>query len=201
MGAVALRSLLAAWMVGASSLACADPAAEAARAVSDVASAPEGVQQEVTAVRSHLVPPGAPALTPDGRPMNELAGVQYRLWMSRGRTDFGIGVGALGYVQPPPGLRASGPITLSGASPMVSIGMRYRMSRESAFFADASGVQALPQDTSGAYVSTKVGMEWQPAKSRFGFDGGTLGIHLDSGYKLQLKTRRDGLGVYLRSQF
>jgi len=187
-------------MVGASALAAAEPVSEAARAVSEVAEAPAVVQHEVTAVRSRLMVPGAPALTPDGRPINELAGVQYRLWMSHGRTDFGVGVGTLSYVQPPPGLQGNGPITLSGASPMVSIGMRYRMSPESAVFADASGVHALPQDN-GGYVSTKVGVEWQPAKSRFGFDGGALGIHLDSGYKVTVKTRRDGFGVYLRGQF
>jgi hypothetical protein len=201
MGAAALRSLIAASMLGASWAAGADPASQAARTVAETPEAAQGVQQEVTTLRSLLLPPGAPALTPDGRQMTELAGVQYRLWMSRGSTDFGIGVGTLGYLQPSPGLHAVGPATLSGAAPMVSIGMRYRLGTGSAFFADASGVHALAPDTTGAYVSTKVGMEWKPAQSRFGIDGGALGIHLDSGYKLSLKARRDGLGVYLRNQF
>jgi hypothetical protein len=205
MSASVVRSLLAVWMVCASVLAEADPASDAARAVAVAgagAGAPQnGLQQEVTALHSRLTPPGAPALTPDGRPMNELAGVQYRLWMSHGRADLGIGLGTLGYVQPPIDPRADGPVTLSGASPLVSIGMRYRLNHESAFFADASGVHALAPDTSGAYVSTKVGMEWQPAKSRLGLDGGALGFQLDSGYKLAVKARRDGLGLYLRGKF
>jgi hypothetical protein len=92
-------------------------------------------------------------------------------------------------------------VTLTGATPTVSVGMRYRMSPESAFFADAFGARTLPPDTSGAYVSTKVGMEWKPAKSTFGFDQGALGIHFDSGYRLSLKARHDGLKVYLRGQF
>jgi hypothetical protein len=200
MGAVALRSLLAVLIAGASWLAAAEPASEAARGVAGLGD-PSEVQQEVIAQRLRLTPPGATALTPDGRPMNELASIQYRLWKSHGRADFGMGLGTIGYVQPSLGLRADGPVTLSGAAPLVSVGMRYRVSTESAVFADASGTRALPPDTSGAYVSTKIGMEWKPAQSHFGFEGGALGIHFDSGYKLSLKARRDGLGVYLRSQF
>jgi hypothetical protein len=133
--------------------------------------------------------------------MSELAGAHVRLWMSRGRTDFGIGVGTIGYVQPPPGLHTDGPVLLAGAAPMVSVGMRYRMTRESAFFADALGAHAVPPDTSGGYVAAKVGMEWKPAKRTFGFDEGALGIHFDSGYRLSLKARHDGLRVYLKGQF
>jgi hypothetical protein len=200
MGAVALRSLLAVMISGTSGLVAAEPASEAARTVVGLAD-PSGVQQEVTAQRLGLTPPGATALTPDGRQMNELAAVQYRLWKSHGRADFGVGLGTIGYVQPALGLRADGPVALSGATPLVSIGMRYRVSAESAVFADASGTRALPSDTGGPYVSTKIGMEWKPAQSHFGLEGGALRIQFDSGYKLSLKARRDGLGVYLRSQF
>ena len=122
-----------------------------------------------------------------------------RLWLSRGRSAFGVGGGTVGYLQPPLG-RHDASATLAGATPTVSVGMRYRMTSDSAVFADASGARALPPDAS-AYVSTKVGMEWKPAASRFGFDGGALGIHFDSGYRLSVKARHDGLGVYLRGKF
>jgi hypothetical protein len=159
------------------------------------------VTPEVTAMHSRFTPPGPPALTSDGRPMTELAGVNYRLWLSRGQYGVGIGIGTLGYVQPGPDGRTDGPRMLSGASPALSIGMRYRMSEGSAIYADALGARGLPPDTSGGYVNTKVGMEWQPAKSRFGFDHGAFGVHLDSGYRLSLKARHGGFGVYLRGQF
>jgi hypothetical protein len=159
------------------------------------------VTPEVTTTRSRFMPPGAPALTPDGRPMNGLAGVDYRLWMSRGRAAFGVGIGTLAYVQPPPMGGVAGPTTLTGATPTLSVGMRYRMTKESAVFADALGAPGLPPDSNGGYLNTKVGLEWKPATSRFGFDRGALGIHLDSGYRLSVRARRGGLGLYLRGEF
>jgi len=207
MGAVGSRSMLAASLVGAMALAWAEPPGEPARIAADMTAAvahdPDrfALRPEVTSQRIRLTPPGAPALTSDGRVMTELAAVHVRLWVSRGRTDVGVGVGTIGYLQPAHGVRGEAPTALAGATPLLSVGMRYRVSPESAFFADASGARALPPDTSGGYVATKVGMEWKPATSRFGFDGGALGIHLDSGYKLSLKARRNGVGVYLRGQF
>ena len=155
---------------------------------------------EVTAQHSRFAPPGAPVFDADGRQLTELAGVDYRLWMSRGRASFGVGVGTLGYLQPGPG-NAGGATALVGASPTVSVGMRYRMTKDSAVFADALGAPGLPPQTSGGYVNTKVGLEWKPATSRFGFDHGALGMHLDSGYRLSLKARHGGVGVYLRGDF
>jgi hypothetical protein len=34
-----------------------------------------------------------------------------------------------------------------------------------------------------------------------GFDHGAIGMQLDSGYRLSLKPRHGGLGLYLRGQF
>ncbi|WP_280152963.1 hypothetical protein [Piscinibacter sp. XHJ-5] len=158
------------------------------------------VAPEVDATRSRLTPPGAPALTSDGRQMTELAGVNYRLWLSRGPAAMGVGVGTLGYVRPPSeGIGA--PVTLTGAAPTLSVGLRYRTSMHSAVYADALGARGLPPDGEGYYVNTKVGMEWKPAKSTLGFDHGTIGVHFDSGYRLSVRPRKGGLGVYLRGQF
>jgi len=182
----------------------ADPASTAAQMTAAAAqSSGPGLtfSPEVSMSRSRLMPPGTPAVTADGRAMTELAGVDYRLWFSRGRAAVGVGVGALGYVQPPIGLRQDGPVTLVGFTPTLSLGMRYRVSSESALFAHASGSPGLAPDATGGYVSTKVGLEWKPAKSSFGFDHGALGIHLDSGYRLSLKARHDGISIYLRGQF
>jgi len=185
----------------------ADPGADVAGSATDMTLA--AVRRDARALTlvpevSAVHPPpalhGAPVVGPDGRVMNELRGVQLRLWMSRGRTAVGLGVGTLGYVQPAPEVREARPAALVGATPTLSVGMRYRMSGDSAVFADASGARALPPD-SGGYVNTGVGMEWKPATSRFGIDSGALGMRFDSGYRLSLKARKDGLRIYLRGQF
>ena len=185
---------------------CAD--GNVAGIVSDnVALAPQrpadnvAVTPEVSAVRAHLPSTGPVALTSDGRTMSELAGVNYRVGMSRGRAGVGVGVGTLGYITPRPDGRIDGPVALTGASPTVSVGLRYRVTPDSTVYADASGVRNLGTDTPANYVNTKVGMEWKPAKRSFGFDHGAIGMTLDSGYKLSLKPRHGGLGVYLRGQF
>jgi hypothetical protein len=110
-------------------------------------------------------------------------------------------MGTLGYVQSGPTGSGDGTRALVGMTPTVSIGMRYRMSPSAAVFADAVGARALPPEVSGGYVNTKVGMEWKPAQSRFGFDHGAIGVQFDSGYRLSLKARSGGLSVYLRGKF
>jgi hypothetical protein len=156
---------------------------------------------EITAVRSRMLAPVGPLAHLDGRMTNEVAGLSYRVWMSRGRADVGVGVGTLGYVMPTADGRVDGPRALAGSVPAVMVGVRYRMSNEHSVFADASGVRGLGADPNGAYYNTKVGMEWKPAKSKLGLEHGALGLHFDSGYKLSLKARRGGLGLYMRSQF
>ena len=199
-------ALLAASWLGMTP-AQADPLEDAARSpveVTALAVAPRESQAlalspEVSATRT-LAPPGASATGLDGRPMNELAGVQLRLWMSRGRTAWGVGVGTLGYVPAAQPLHAPGAVSLAAATPAVSVGMRYRITSDSAVFADAYGARALPPESMG-YLSTKVGMEWKPATSRFGLDHGALGVQFNSGYRLSFKARKDGLRIYLRGQF
>ncbi len=156
---------------------------------------------EVTALRARMAAPAAPLASLDGRASSDLAGVSYRFWMSHGRADVGVGVGTLGYLLPASDGRIDSPRSLVGAVPTVSVGVRYRMSNEHSVFADASGARGLGADPSGAYYNTKVGMEWKPAKSRMGFEQGAFGLHFDSGYKLSLKARHGGLGLYLRGQF
>lgn len=212
MTASAMRPWLPAALVLVLASARAEPAPEAVRSSLDgdtvAALKAEGASRrwspEVSATRTRLTPPGAPAVDRDGHTLQELGGVQARLWLSHGRTAVGMGVGTLGYVRrgvpaTAAPVSADAPVGLTGATPTVSLGMRYRMTRDSAVFADAMGAHALPP--AGGYINTKVGMEWKPASSRFGLDGGALGMQFDSGYRLSLKARRDGIRVYLRGQF
>ena len=156
---------------------------------------------EISTVRGRMLAPPATLGNVDTRLTNDLAGVNYRVWMSHGRADVGVGVGTLGYLSPSSDGRGDGARALVGAVPTVTVGMRYRMSKEHSVFADASGARGLGAEAAGAYYNTKVGMEWKPAKSRLGLERGALGFHFDSGYKLSLKARAGGLAVYLRNTF
>ncbi|HEX6707906.1 MAG TPA: hypothetical protein VF169_24390 [Albitalea sp.] len=179
----------------------AEPADIATEQIAAAVPSSNTFSAEVTSVQNRFAPPGPTMVGADGFALTETAGVNYRVWMSRGRAGIGVGVGTLGYLQPGPAGSRDGAQALVGMTPTVSVGMRYRMSPNAAVFADAIGARALPPDMSGGYVNTKVGMEWKPAQSRFGFDHGAIGFHFDSGYRLAVKARRGGLSVYLRGQF
>ena len=153
----------------------------------------------LTAVRSHIDLPTTAMI--NGQPVTELAGVSYRWWLSRGPLDVGFGVGSLGYVVPPSDGRVEGPRTLAGSVPTVSVGWRYHVSPRSAIYADASSARGLGIDGQRDYVNAKVGMEWKPARNKWGFERGSFGVQFDSGYHLSLRARHGGLGLYLRNQF
>jgi hypothetical protein len=127
----------------------------------------------------------------------ELAGIDVRLWITQGRADVGVGLGSLSNILPSgDGLR-----TVAGAVPSVSIGMRYRISDRHLLFADAAAARGLGADPAVTYVSTKLGVEWKPARSTLGFEHGAIGMQLDSGFRLSLKSRRGGPALYLRNSF
>ncbi|HJV95811.1 MAG TPA: hypothetical protein VJ608_07230 [Albitalea sp.] len=156
---------------------------------------------DLTAVHTHIVTPAA-AVNADVRSNNELVGISYRWWLSRGRTDLGLGLGTVGHVAAPAdGPFNGGPTRLIGSVPTVTVGVRYRMSNESAVYADASGAQGLGNDGTARYVNAKLGMEWTTVKPKLGFENGALGIHFDSGYRMTLRARHGGIGAYLRGKF
>jgi hypothetical protein len=194
-------------LAGAASATAADVtiAEQVSDAVASVQQSPDRtatLAPEVSAVRTRLGSTMVPAMQmPDGRVATDLAGVDYRLWMNRGRAGIGVGIGTLGYVQPSTDGRIDGPVHLTGAAPTLSVGVRMRMSPESSVYADATGARGFRADPDARFVNTKVGVEWKPAKSRFGFEGGRLALQLDSGYRLSLRARKGGVGVYLRGQF
>ncbi len=164
---------------------------------------PPAVQVVTLGGRLGREAPGAAADRPGS---DQLVGVGYRVWMSRGRTDIGLGFGALGRMaEAPPAADASAaPRGWASAAPVVSVAMRYRVSEQAAVFADASLAHALAgTQGAGDYANAKVGVEWKGAESRLGFERGRLGLgmQLDSGYRMSLRIRKSGLGVYLRGSF
>jgi hypothetical protein len=135
-------------------------------------------EPHVTTERAWLQP-GSPApRDSSGRPYNEMAGVSYRWWARHGRANVGLGVGTVGFLAPDAEHLGGSSGALHGAVPTVTFGMRYRVSGVTAVYADATSARALATDAAPGLYNTKVGMEWQPAKSRFGFENRSLGIQL-----------------------
>lgn len=137
-----------------------------------------------------------------GRAVGDVAGVSVKLWSSHGRNDVGVGVGTLGFfdLQPlPPGV--GGPPSMRAARPTVSFGWRYRLDGETAIYADAVSARRLATEAMSDLYAAKVGMEWKAATSRFGFENRSLGVQLQSGYRMSLRVKGGGLGVYFRGKF
>ena len=164
-------------------------------------STPDLAAPRVTVLQTSSVPAPGPAAPAALLPAAELVGVSYRWWLTNGRSDVGIGLGALGYRVTPPGAPTDNRGVLMGSVPMVTLGWRYRMSGQSILLADASSALGLGANGRDGYV-TKVGVEWKPrSESRFGLDGSSLGFQFDSGMRMSLRWRKGGLSVYFRSQF
>ncbi len=128
----------------------------------------------------------------------EMAGSEYRLLNSRGRTDIVISLQALGYAPP---ISDGANTGLPVAVPSVTLGLRYRMTGRHLLFADATGAQRLGANLAADQASAKIGVEWTPSKMTMGFEQGALGMQLASGYRLSLKARHGGPALYLRSRF
>lgn len=174
-------------------------AAAAAGAAHGADDARGAAAPRVTFERATLAADLPPMLDARGRALDEVAGVSLRWWARHGRADVGVGVGTLGFMPRPD---AAADTALLGPRPTVTLGWRYRLNGETAVFADATGVRALAGDAPmPGIVNTKVGLEWKPARSRFGFEHRSIGVQLQSGYRMSLRVRGGGLGVYLRGQF
>lgn len=89
---------------------------------------------------------------------------------------------------------------LPGA-PVTTTGLRWRLSDQHLPFADAVRARSLGPNPNETQVASRVGMEWMSAEPRFGLQQGALGIQLDSGYRMSLRTRHGGLALYLRGKF
>lgn len=131
----------------------------------------------------------------------ELVGVSYRWWISHGRSDVGVGIGTLGYRVTPFGALAGDPRISTSATPMLSVAWRYRVSDQSVLHADASSARGLAVNGGDGYF-TKIGVEWKAKpESRWGLDGSSLGLQLDSGLRMSMRLKKGGVSFYLRSKF
>ena len=142
----------------------------------------------------------AASLQPSSVRVSELS---YRWWISRGRTDWGVGVGALALTARPLGASPGDSPILLNSSPSVTLGMRYRASPQSTVFADASSAPGLLGATNGDAYIGKVGVEWKPASlaSRWNLSYGGIGWRLNADSRMTLRVKSGGVGLYMRSQF
>jgi hypothetical protein len=129
-----------------------------------------------------------------------LVDVSNRVWLGWGRVAFGVGIGTqsarldqpIDSLQPPPP---------QAVRPSMSLGWRYNLTDSSSFYAGASAARAWGEPDALPQYGARAGVEWKTARSRLGFDGGRLGLQLDSGYRMSIRTRSGGLQVALRRNF
>ena len=135
-----------------------------------------------------------------GRPLVELGGVTYRWWVNHGAANFGVGLGTVGYLSNGP--EAGQAQQFSPDASVLTLGWRLQVGDQSTVFADASGARRFNTGLVDRY-STKVGLEWKGRTNKFGIDGASrsLALQLDSGYKMSVRVRRNGVGVVLKGQF
>ena len=81
------------------------------------------------------------------------------------------------------------------------MGLRWRLSDQHLLFADAVRARKLSPNPNETEIASRGGMKWMSAEPRFGLRQGALGIQLDSGYRMSLRTRHGGLVLYLRGKF
>jgi len=165
-----------------------------------LAAAPRFTVEHARVLDDERAPNSRTGLDAYGRPLVELGGVTYRWWVNRGASNFGVGVGALGYVTPP--AEPGGAQALSYGSSVLTLGWRYQVDNHSTVFADASGARRFDADTSDRF-SGKVGVAWKARSNKFGLDGASRSVafQMDSGYKMSLRVRRNGVGIYMKGQF
>lgn len=151
----------------------------------------------LAALRGETLAPHAPSVDT----------VAHRWWMGAGRTRVGMGLGMATLWDVPPGhgdhLSRSA-ATAIAFQPIVSLGLRYRLTPDTRVFADATRLRASPrsgEDDDDA-VAGGVGVEWKAARrAPLGFDRGSLRFQLRSGSLMSLKVRKGSIGVQLRTDF
>lgn len=198
--------MLAASAVAVLASLCPDVAASAEETLAERAERMQQPERAVrepqfTAERAWLQDGALAPQDPTGRPLSDMAGVSYRWWARHGRANVGLGLGTVGFVTPNVEQQGLGAGALRAAVPTLTFGLRYRVSDDTAVYADATSARMLATAAAPGLYNTKVGMEWQPAKSRFGFENRSLGVQLQSGYRMSLRVKSGGIGVYFRGKF
>lgn len=135
----------------------------------------------------------------------DMNNVAYRWWFAREGRSLAVGVGAATYRVRPANdhlLQGLGSITLS--SPLVSVGVRQRVSESALLYLDAASARRLDADAAGGdYYGARAGVQWQTSRnSTFAVEQGRIRMRLYSGpnSQMSLRIKRGGpMLVYRRS--
>lgn len=133
----------------------------------------------------------------------DLTELSYRRWASSGRASVGIGFGSITLTDRPVGtapLRDTAPTAIASGSVMM-LGLHYRATDSSSFYADASRVSGLGGSGDDPQVVGKVGMEFKAARSQWNVAYGGLGFRMAGDARMTVKLRRGGVGLFMRSAF
>lgn len=131
----------------------------------------------------------------------DMTELSYRRWASAGRASVGLGFGSITLTERAIGtpLRDTAPTAVASGSVMM-LGLHYRASETSSFYADASRVSGLGLNSDDQVVG-KVGMEFKAARSQWNVAYGGLGFRMAGDARMTVKLRRGGVGLFMRSAF
>ncbi len=137
---------------------------------------------------------------------SDLTEVTVQRWTNRGRAEVGLGVGSIGLVNRSTGLLTGqsldGAGTATATGTVLMLGMRYRATENSSFYADASHVRGLGNGLDGEdRIVSKVGMEFKSAQSNWKIAYGGFGFRLAGDARMTVKLRRSGVTLMMRRAF
>ncbi|RZI83322.1 MAG: hypothetical protein EOP38_13100 [Rubrivivax sp.] len=145
----------------------------------------------------------------------DIGNFSYRWWFGGEDTKAGLGVGAA-YYKAKLNLNASA--TVGGATqsivdeqskstwaPLLTLGVRHRISDQVRLYADVSGARKNGDDTGGDIVNAAAGVEWFPWRNvGLGAEYSATRIRMnyrDDDVQAHLKLRLQGPALYLRMRF
>lgn len=163
-------------------------------------SATEAPRVAIEAIGTPASRASLPASSPYRDPTLQIA---YRHWLTRGRADFGLGIGTLVETARP--AIADAAAAPADAAPSIApnavlmVGMRYRASDGSMLYADAARLYGVSRDSPG--LVAKVGVEFKSAESRWNVAYGGLGMRLAGDTNMSVRLRKGGFKVVMRRSF
>jgi hypothetical protein len=139
----------------------------------------------------------------------------YRFWLGSGDTVFGLGAGAGVYrvdlavsgVAPVNGrvFEAGADYATTAVAPLLTLGVRHRLSDQVRLYADASGIRRTGGRLTGHIYTAGVGVEWFPWRNiGVGAEHGTKRVRLvreKDAAEARLDLRLDKPTLFLRARF
>ena len=187
-------------LLAAAPVSANEPAAAAEETAAAPAEAPAAARSAGAGSEPSLIDSTAWREPPSSRPIKrwstsaELDSSSYRVSLSRGKLDLGMGFDAPAgaATRTARSVDPSGPIVPS--LPSLSIGLRSDTAgaTPNSLIARASGDAATPTST------RRVGLEWKPAQSSIFVRGG---VRLTGDDRVTMRLRSGRVGVYMKSTF